>query len=141
MIVVDTDVVSELMRPRPSASVLEWLDRNPSRDTWLTSISVAELLYGVTRLPVGVRKTGLELAVIDVVEKDFARRILSFDLTAARYYGELVAARERLGRPIAIADAMIASIAVSVGATALATRNVRDFAHTGLALINPWDGV
>jgi predicted nucleic acid-binding protein len=138
MIVVDTNVVSELIRPKPNALVLGWVDRNPILDTWLTAVSVAELLFGVARVPAGARKSALESAVFDVIDKDFAERVLPFDLRAAGFYGELVAARERLGRPISVADAMIAAIAISVEAC-LVTRNVRDFAYTGLELINPWD--
>jgi toxin FitB len=140
MIIVDTNVVSELMRPTPDRAVLAWLNSKPASDIWLSAVSVAELFYGVSRLPTGQRRSGLESAILDVVEIDFVGRILPFDLVAARYYGEVAAMWDRLGRPLAIADRMIASTAWAFGASGIATRNIRDFADLGLDLINPWDG-
>lgn len=138
MIVLDTNVVSELMRPQPAPAVLSWVNAQPADQLWLCSVVVAELLYGVGRLPDGARKGQLVNAVKAMVFEDFASRILTFDLEAAAAYAQLVVQRESGGQSIAMADVQIGAICVVHGAT-LATRNVRDFAQLGLNLINPWD--
>ena len=137
MILLDTNVVSELMRPSPAPDVLDWVNAQPSSELWLCSVVVAELLYGVARLPDGARKRHLAVAVEAMVIEDFASRTLPFDLEAAVAYAQLVAQREREGMPIAMADAQIGAICAVHGAT-LATRNQRDFAKLGLTLVNPW---
>ena len=137
MILLDTNVVSELMRPSPAPGVLAWVNAQPSSELWLCSVVVAELLYGVARLPDGARKRHLAVAVEAMVIEDFASRTLPFDLEAAVAYAQLVAQREREGMPIAMADAQIGAICAVHGA-ALATRNQRDFAKLGLTLVNPW---
>lgn len=139
MIVLDTNVVSELMRRRPDEAVLAWVDREESRQLAITSVTAAELLHGVARLPRGARSLKLRLAVDALLVEDFAGRMLSFDGPAAVHYGELVAARERAGRPIAVADGQIAAICRLHGAL-LATRNVRDFEGTGIDVLDPWAG-
>jgi toxin FitB len=138
LIVLDTNVVSETMRARPEPAVLTWLDRQQPDQLWLTAVNVAELMVGVARLPPGLRRQQLAEGVAGVLEQDFAGRVLSFDTDAAAVYAELVAVRERAGRPIAIADAQIAAICLRHGAT-LATRNQKDFDALGLPLVNPWD--
>jgi hypothetical protein len=138
MIVLDTNVVSELMRARPDTAVVAWLDAQQSDDLHLTTVTAAELLFGVARMPTGSRKTSIASAIADMLEHDFADRILPFDTSAAVDYGELVARREQLGRPIGMADAMIAATALSAGASCVATRNTKDFGDTGLTLVNPW---
>lgn len=138
MMVLDTNVVSELMRAQPAPSVLAWLDGLPPGDTWLASVVVAELLFGLARLPQGARKDALSQTVKAMLEQDFAGQVLPFDLAAAASYAHLVSQRERLGQPIGMADAQIAATCLAYGA-ALATRNTRDFADLGLTLVNPWE--
>jgi predicted nucleic acid-binding protein len=137
LIVLDTNVVSELMRAEPAPAVMDWVNAQPSDQLWLCSVVVAELLYGVGRLPEGARKRQLASAVEAMVFEDFAGRTLPFDLEAAAAYAQLVTQRESAGEPIAMADAQIGAICAVHGAT-LATGNARDFAKLGLKLINPW---
>jgi predicted nucleic acid-binding protein len=137
LIVLDTNVVSELMRAEPAPAVMDWVNAQPSDQLWLCSVVVAELLYGVGRLPEGAHKRQLASAVEAMVFEDFAGRTLPFDLEAAAAYAQLVTQRKRAGEPIAMADAQVGAICAVHGAT-LATRNARDFAKLGLKLINPW---
>lgn len=139
MIVLDTNVVSELMRTQPAPPVLDWVNAQPADRLWLCSVVVAELLYGIARLPDGTRKRQLAVAVEGLILEDFAGRTLPFDLEAAAAYAQLVVRREAGGQPIAMADAQIGAICLAQGAT-LATRNTRDFAGLNLNLVNPWDG-
>ncbi len=137
MIALDTNVVSEIMRPQPAAAVLSWLDAQVANELWLTSTIAAELMFGVARLPDGARKQRLALAVSTMLDADFAERVLPFDLAAASVYADLLAQRERAGQSLAMADAQIASVCLLHGAT-LATRNEKDFAGLGLMIVNPW---
>jgi toxin FitB len=137
MIVLDTNVVSEVMGRRPAARVLEWLNAQDQRQLAITAVTAAELLYGIARLDDGVRKVQLAGEARGVVREDFSGRVLPFDAEAAEHYADLVAGRERRGRPIDIADAQIAAICRRHDA-ALATRNVRDFEHTGIEVLDPW---
>ncbi|TFV55770.1 type II toxin-antitoxin system VapC family toxin [Geodermatophilus sp. DF01-2] len=137
MIVLDTNVVSELIRDVPATAVVRWARSVPSAERFLTAVSVGELVYGVSRLPEGRRRTALEAAVASALASFSPEQFLPFDEAAARPYGSLFAHRERLGRPIEIADAQIAAICLHHGA-ALATRNPRDFTDLDLRLINPW---
>jgi toxin FitB len=137
VIVLDTNVVSELMRLKPAAAVLDWVDRQPAAEMYLTAITAAELLYGVARLPAGKRKTDLAERIEALLSEDFEHRISPFDETAAAHYSDIVVHRERLGRPISTADAQIAAICRSHGAL-LVTRNVDDFTDTAVEIINPW---
>jgi predicted nucleic acid-binding protein len=137
MIVLDTNVLSELMRRRPAARVVSWVDEQDASALEITAVTVAELLYGVARLADGARKAELATAVDALVRDDFAGRVLPFDAAAAVHYADLVAERERQGRPVSISDGQIAAICRCHGA-ALATRNVRDFDASGVALIDPW---
>ena len=137
MIVLDTNVVSELMRPRPATQVLNWLDARMAGDLCLTAVIAAELMFGVARLPDGARKQQLAQAVCAMLEQDFTSRVLPFDLAAASVYAEMVAQREQAGHPIAMADAQIAAICLVHGAT-LATRNHKHFEGVGLQIVNPW---
>lgn len=135
--VLDTNVVSELMRPAPDAAVLAWLNDQPAYMLWLNSVVVSELLYGVARLSEGKRRAQLAQTVQAMLAEDFPGRVLSFDLEAAVVYADLVAMRERQGQPIDVADAQIAAICLAHGAT-LATRNTKHFEGVGLTLMNPW---
>lgn len=137
MIVLDTNVLSELFRPEPDRHVLEWLDDQDAADTATTAVTSAELLYGAARLPAGRRRTALAAAITAVLDEDLAGRILPFDAVAAVHYAEIVTERERLGLPIGAADAQIAAICAAEDAT-LATRNIKDFQNIGIDLINPW---
>ncbi|HYI23869.1 MAG TPA: type II toxin-antitoxin system VapC family toxin [Thermomicrobiales bacterium] len=138
MIIVDTNVVSEIMEDRPNATVLEWIDSIDQEVLWTTTISLAELVSGINRLPEGRRRAGLDANLWQVLASSFSGRILAFDQAAAMAYGTIVPIRLSRGRPISIPDAQIAAIAMSHDAT-LATRNVKDFEGTGVALVNPWD--
>lgn len=137
MIIVDTNVLSEMFRPAPAARVLDWFAAQEPASVYVTAVTQAEMLYGIEVLPAGKRKTLLLRAVEGTFSDVFAGRILSFDEDAARAFAKIAAGRESLGRPISREDAMIASIAVARKA-ALATRNLKDFDHCGVKIINPW---
>ncbi|MGK2959589.1 MAG: type II toxin-antitoxin system VapC family toxin [Acidimicrobiales bacterium] len=136
MIILDTNVVSELMRPEPSAVVKHWLLARPGRELYTTAISLAEVLYGIEKLPDGRRKDLLRSTANDVFDA-FEDHVLAFDVDAAEEYARLVDTRQRLGRPIDGFDAQIASICRTHLAP-LATRNVKDFQQTGIDIIDPW---
>jgi hypothetical protein len=138
VIVLDTNVISELVRPQPDRRVLGWLDRYPRVEVYLTAITAAELRYGVARLADGRRKSELAERVRRLTKEHFARRVLPFDDEAASHYARLVASREAQGRPIGLADAQIAAICLCHGA-ALATRNTKDFVHIDVGIVNPWE--
>jgi predicted nucleic acid-binding protein len=137
MIVLDTNILSELMRDQPELRVLRWIDAQDTNGLAITSVTVAELLYGLARLPDGERKADLASAIRPLVHEDFSGRVLPFDLMAAQEYADLVADREREGRPVSMADGQIAAIC-RVHDAALATRNLRDFDATGVGVIDPW---
>lgn len=137
MIVLDTNVVSELMKPAPDARVIRRLAAWPIGRVCTTAVTEAEILVGVARLPEGKRKESLRTQADGVFAEDFADRVLSFDSAAARLFAAIVGRRLRAGRPIAQLDAQIAAIALAHDA-AVATRNVADFAECGVAVIDPW---
>ncbi len=137
MIVLDTDVVSELMRQKPAPTVINWLNSVTNEQIFITSVTVAEMLYGVARLPSGRRRETLAAKASALLKAHFDGHALAFTVHAAVEYAEIVTDRERLGRPIGRADAQIAAICRLNRAT-LATRNVRDFAETGVQVIDPW---
>jgi hypothetical protein len=137
MIVVDTNVIAELMRPAASPEVLRWFGAQPASALFTTTITVAELLFGMELLPTGKRRTALENAARISLQEDFAGRILPFDIGAALLYPRFAAGRRKGGRPMTPLDAQIASICLSRGAS-LATRNMPDFENCGLDLLNPW---
>lgn len=138
MIVLDTNVVSELMRDRPDERVVTWADAMPSGRLYLTSVTTAELLYGVEKMALGARRAALGAAVADLITVEFDGRVLPFDVQSSPAYARLVADRERRGHPIGMADAMTAAIALAAGADMLATRNTKDFEGVGLDVIDPW---
>jgi predicted nucleic acid-binding protein len=140
MIVLDTNVVSELVRPVPEQAVVAWFDIQEPANLFLTAITVAEVLYGIARLPEGKRKSDLLALSATIFQEDFAGRIIAFDEAAAGHYAELVCERQRSGRPISMADAQIAAICRTQNGATLATRNVRDFEGIRLDLVNPWVG-
>lgn len=138
MIILDTNVVSEPLRPRPEPAVIGWLDAQAPESLYLTSISLAELLAGIEALPVGRRREALEAAFGVQILPLFAGRILHFDDVAARAFALVSRQAQAQGHPVAFADAAIAAIAAAHGFS-IATRNVRDFRGCGVDLINPWE--
>jgi len=138
MIVLDTNVVSEWRDRKHSELLLLWLDTLPAKTTFLTTVSIAEIQYGLHLLPESARKSQL-VEMYSSVEEEFRGRILTFSLDAAHRYGVLNAKRRKAGRPMEVKDAMIAAICLSHGAT-LATRNVKDFEGLDLRLVNPFEG-
>ena len=136
MIIVDTNVVSELMKTDPSPRVQVWVHERDGRELTMTAITVAEVLYGIERLPKGRRKTAIRREALEVFGR-FADEILAFDAAAAPVYAEIVDRRDRLGAPISGYDAQIAAICRTHVAS-LATRNTKDFENTGVEVINPW---
>lgn len=137
MVLLDTNVVSELMRAAPSAEVLVRVDALPPRELFVTAITEAEIRTGIAILPAGARRRGLADAAERTLGGLFAGRILSFDSDAARAYADIAAESRAAGRPISQSDCQIAAIARSRG-MAVATRNVRDFSETGVEVIDPW---
>ena len=136
MIIVDTNLASELMKPSPDAAVRDWVRARPGDELSTTSITVAEIRYGIDRLPAGRRRDLLKETADDVFAA-FADRVLPFDAAAATHYPVIVTRRERAGLPIDGFDAQIASICRTHRAT-LATRNLKDFEGTGIDVIDPW---
>ena len=138
MIVLDTNVLSELMRPAPNPVVVAWLDRQNPGNVATTAITVAEILFGIERLPAGRRRDTLAVLAADMFDQEFAGRLLSFDAVAASFYDRQMSALESRGRPVAMADGQIAAICQAHRAT-LATRNTKDFENMEVVLINPWE--
>lgn len=137
MIVLDTNVLSEIVRPAPELQVTAWMAGQPRAALFTTTITRGELLYGVHLLEDGRRKTALREAVRDIFAVDLAGQVLAFDNDAADAYAEIAASRRAVGKPISQFDAMIAAITRSRGAS-LATRNGKDFVDCGIQVINPW---
>ncbi len=137
MIVLDTNVVSELMRSAPEPAVLTWIDAIQAATVFVSAITRAEILYGIALVPDGKRRDRLEQAAQTAFATYFRGRILPFDSEAADAFAPLAASRRQAGRPISLADAQIAAIARSRGAE-LATRNVPDFEGCGIEIVNPW---
>jgi toxin FitB len=137
VIILDTNVVSELMKEAPAAPVVRWVAFQAAASLYTTSITEAEILHGVLLLPAGRRRNRLQAAAEAMFGEDFGGRVLSFGSDAARAYAPIAADRRRGGRPISHFDAQIAAIGRSVRA-AIATRNTSDFEGCGVKLINPW---
>ena len=137
MIVLDTNVVSALMRSEPDPLVLAWLDGLPPESIWTTSITVFEVRLGLEILAAGRRRRQLEEAFAKALEEDFENRVLNFDQAAAQAAGRIAAERRRAGRTVEIRDVQIAGIVNARKAT-LATGNTRHFEGCGLVLVNPW---
>jgi toxin FitB len=137
MVIVDTNVLSEVIKPTPANKVLQWMASRPASGLFTTTITMGEVLFGLELVPAGKRRVALQHAIEKMFEDQFAGRILPFDRDAARAFADISAKCRRLGRPIGEMDAQIAGIARSQGA-AIATRNVRDFKDCGVELIDPW---
>jgi predicted nucleic acid-binding protein len=136
MIILDTNVVSELMRPEPDARVRQWVGGRRADELGTTAITIAEIRHGIERLPDGRRKESLLSAATDLFAA-FGNLIQPFDATAAAWFGPIMTRRARLGLPMEGFDAQIAAICRTREA-ALATRNVKDFRETGVDIIDPW---
>ena len=137
MFLIDTNVISELMRATPAPSVLSWFSTQDPTTLYLSAVTEAELRTGIAILPEGQRREGLKAALDATISEDFEGRILPFDTDAAKAYAEIASIRRAAGRPIADADCQIAAIARAAGAIVV-TRNLRDFEGCGVDLVNPW---
>ena len=137
MIILDTNVVSELMRPEPAPMITAWIGKHATPSLFLTTITKAELRFDIEIMAPGKRREHLVASLERMLQTGFARRILPFDSGAARAYAVVAATRRRLGRPIAQADAQTAAIA-RVRRMVIATRNVQDFKYAAVDTVNPW---
>lgn len=137
MIILDTNVLSALMRKAPESAVVAWLDEQPADDVWITGITLFEARLGLAVLPAGRRRRALEAAFKHLVEDDLERRVLAFDQPAAESAAEIAAQRQRAGRPVDVRDTQIAGIAVARRAT-IATRHVKHFDGLNVPVIDPW---
>lgn len=138
MIILDTNVLSALMRDRPDAAVITWLDEQPAESIWTSAITVLEVRTGLELLRASRRRTRLEIAFDQLLRDDLDGRVLAFDTVAANAAGVAVAAAQRRGKSVEIRDCQIAGIALARRAT-LATRNVRHFEPLGVTVVDPWD--
>jgi predicted nucleic acid-binding protein len=139
VIILDTNIVSEPMKPQSSATVTDWLDRQVAETLFFTTISLSELLLGVELMPEGRRRTGLDTAVTNLVARMFGPRVLPFDPAAAASYAKIVGRARSLGYNVPVAAGQIAAIATARGFI-VATRGTALFAATGVPVINPWSG-
>ena len=137
--ILDTNVLSELLRAEPAPAVLAWFAAQPVESLFVSAVTQAEMMLGARLLPMGKRRTALERALSVMFDEDFSGRILPFDSRSVPAYVDIVSERRSLGRPISQFDAQIAAIARKAGAK-LATRNTVDFARCGIALVDPWTG-
>ena len=137
MIILDTNVLSALMRKAPERAVVNWLDRQPAESVWITSITLFEARFGIALLAKGRRKQALEAVFDELLAEDLQGRVLDFDRAAAEAAAQLASNRQRKGRAIDMRDTQIAGIVIARRAR-LATRNVRHFADLGAAVIDPW---
>jgi hypothetical protein len=137
VIILDTNVLSALMRTAPDAPVVAWLDRQPAESVWITSITLFEARFGLALLPAGRRRRSLETAFARLLEEDLENRVVDFDGAAASAAATLAAERQAAGRSVDLRDTLIAGIALARRAT-LATRNVRHFADLSVPIVDPW---
>jgi predicted nucleic acid-binding protein len=138
VIILDTNVLSALMRTSPEAVVVEWLDRQPADSVWLSSITVFETRFGLALLAKGRRRSGLERAFDSVLTEDLANRVVDFDSVAAATAAQFAADRQKAGRAVDLRDTLIAGIALARRAT-IATRNTKHFEGLDVPVVNPWD--
>jgi predicted nucleic acid-binding protein len=137
MIILDTNVLSAMVQPRPDDHVVVWLDKQARSSMWITSVTIFEIQFGLQILPVGKKRSLLIRAFESVLTDDIGRRVAPFDTAAAQYSGDLMASRHKEGRPVELRDTMIAGIALACHAT-LATRNVLHFEDLSVPVVNPW---
>ena len=138
MLMLDTNILSEMMRSEPERKIADWIVRQPSNALFTAAVCQAEILSGLAIMPSGRRRDELEEAVRAMFAEDFDGRVLPFDTEAAAAYAEIFAARRKLGRPSGTVDLMLAAIARVHGARVV-TRNVADFEGVGVSVVNPWD--
>lgn len=138
MIILDTNVVSEIMRKKPDPRIAQWLDRQPRASVWTTSVTIFEIRFGLETMPLGKRRAALMAGFEGWLGEIVQERIATYDETAARCAAELAADRQRRGRPGELRDTMIAGIVLASHAT-LATRNVKQFEDIAKSVVNPWE--
>jgi toxin FitB len=137
MMILDTNVLSAMVRPRPDEDVVAWLDKQARLSMWITSVTIFEIQFGLQVLPVGKKRSLLTRAFESVLTDDIGGRVAPFDRTAAEHSAEWMASRHKKGRPVELHDTMIAGIALACHAT-LATRNVSHFEDLSVPVVNPW---
>jgi predicted nucleic acid-binding protein len=137
VIILDTNVLSALMRTTPERPVVAWLDRQPAESVWITSVTLFEALLGLALLPAGRRRRALDAAFASLLKEDLENRVLDFDAAAVREAAVLAARRQKAGRPVDVRDTQVAGIALARRAT-LATRNVRHFEDLSIRVVDPW---
>lgn len=137
--ILDTNIISEMMRPKPNASVLTWLNEQDAAQLFVATITIGEIFYGLEALPAGRRRQRLAASFEHLIRDAFDSRLLAFDETAARCYGSIMAARRKMGRPLGALDGQIAATALANRMTVV-TRNTKDFADCGLDIVNPFGG-
>ena len=138
MIIIDTNIISEMMKPRPSDKVINWIDQQEVIQLYISTVTIAEISYGINVIPERNRRILLEDSFNKVLRDAFEHRIFSFDEVAAHFYGKIMGRRKEIGKPLSILDGQIAAIA-RANNLAVATRNIRDFSDCSLDLINPFD--
>jgi toxin FitB len=138
MLILDTNVISEVLRPEPNEAVVTWFESQPRHQLFTTAVTQAEIVYGITLMPKGARRQKLLGIAQLIFEEDLENRVLPFAGDAAGYFAEIGASRKSSARPISQFDAMIAAIARLHGGK-LATRNTADFEYCGIELVNPWE--
>ncbi len=138
MIVLDTNVISEMMKPKPSEAVLNWIDEQKVAQLFITTITIAEISYGLHALPDGHRRKSLETSFHQAIMESFQHRIIAFEESYAFIYGEIMGHRRKIGNPLSVPDGQIGAITLSQGFS-LATRNIRDFSNCNIDLINPFE--
>ena len=138
MILLDTNIISELMKPNPSSDVITWMDQQEAVQLFISTVTVAEISYGISILPNGNRRRLLETAFGNAIIHAFEYRILSFDEAAAYAYAKIMSQRKKLGKPMSVPDGQIAAIA-SANRFAVATRDLDDFSNCWIDLINPFE--
>ena len=138
MIIIDTHVISEMMKPSPVTAVVDWFNEQEAVSLYLTTITIGEISYGIRALPDGKRRRLLTEGFETLLSAAFENRILDFDEAAARRYGDVMGNRKDMGRPLDCLDGQIAAIA-RANSCAVATRNIRDFEYCGLTIVNPFD--
>ncbi len=138
MIILDTNIISELMKEMPNAHVVQWINKQNANYLYITTITIGEIVYGLEVLPLGKRRYLLNEVFHGVIMQTFKHRILPFTDSAAFVYGKIMGKRKSLGKPLSIPDGQIAAIGLSQGCS-IATRNIKDFTDCELDLINPFD--
>jgi len=138
MILLDTNVVSEVMKTQPAEAVVAWLNGQDSERLFVSAVTIGEITYGLRILPDGKRRSGLRERFERFVVLAFDQRVLAYDESAARVYGELMGDRKELGLPMSVPDGQVAAIA-RLNHLAVATRNVLDFENCGIDVLNPFE--